>query len=267
PYGRCTLAAGEEIATRNPLRYRAYYADAETGMFYLPARYYDPQTYRFLSQDPAAPSAGDPLSLNAYAYCLGDPVGASDPSGAIALWDDDNHVDSYEVAAHNATHAKSKNRRRALLASAARRQARWEDANERRYRFRVVQSPWFLGLNHVYVADSKGSWIKGMNGMSGVDSGWLGLDGAGPIRTSRFVELPEDMSADEFTSAIDNWDHWDGGLYGGSVRHGRPIMNDCHAQLRSAFRAAGVQYPGAPNGRFDWDDYPSVRSLQAAIGM
>ncbi|MGB4592635.1 MAG: RHS repeat-associated core domain-containing protein, partial [Coriobacteriia bacterium] len=58
---------------------------AETGLFYLPARYYDPATYRFLSQDPAAPSAGDPLSLNAYAYCLGDPVGASDPSGAIMV--------------------------------------------------------------------------------------------------------------------------------------------------------------------------------------
>ncbi|MCE5190428.1 MAG: hypothetical protein LLG08_01420 [Actinomycetia bacterium] len=82
PYGRCTAATGEEIATRNPLRYRAYYADAETGLFYLPARYYDPATYRFLSPDPAPPSAGDPLSLNAFVYCLGDPVGLDDPSGA-----------------------------------------------------------------------------------------------------------------------------------------------------------------------------------------
>ncbi|MHB1341005.1 MAG: RHS repeat-associated core domain-containing protein, partial [Coriobacteriia bacterium] len=77
-------------------RYRAYYADAETGLFYLPARYYDPATYRFLSQDPAAPSAGDPLSLNAYAYCLGDPVSRSDPSGATIEINDNGRLDSQE---------------------------------------------------------------------------------------------------------------------------------------------------------------------------
>ncbi|MHB1342624.1 MAG: RHS repeat-associated core domain-containing protein [Coriobacteriia bacterium] len=124
PYGACTLVTGDPIAQRNPLRYRAYYSDAETGMFYLPARYYDPATYRFLSQDPAAPSAGDPLSLNAYAYCLGDPVGASDPSGAIALYDDDNHVDSYEVAAHNYTHTKGASRNRWRKAALG-RQKEW----------------------------------------------------------------------------------------------------------------------------------------------
>ncbi|TDB39969.1 MAG: hypothetical protein D9V44_01305 [Actinobacteria bacterium] len=47
------------IAARNPLRYRSYYLDAETGLYYMPARYYDPATARFLSVDPAAPSAGD----------------------------------------------------------------------------------------------------------------------------------------------------------------------------------------------------------------
>ncbi|MGB4592669.1 MAG: RHS repeat-associated core domain-containing protein, partial [Coriobacteriia bacterium] len=84
PYGRPLLTWTQDpIGERNPLRHRAYYADAETGMFYLPARYYDPATYRFLSPDPAPPSAGDPLSLNAFVYCLGDPVGASDPSGAV----------------------------------------------------------------------------------------------------------------------------------------------------------------------------------------
>ncbi|GAV31915.1 rhs family protein [Coriobacteriaceae bacterium EMTCatB1] len=94
------------IAARNPLRYRAYYLDTETGLYYLPARYYDPATARFLSPDPAPPSAGDPGSLNAYAYCGDDPVGASDPSGAITLWDDDNHVDRYELDIHNATHSR-----------------------------------------------------------------------------------------------------------------------------------------------------------------
>jgi RHS repeat-associated protein len=72
----------EDLAERNPLRYRAYYYDTATDLYYLPARYYDPDTMRFLSPDPASPSAGDPLTLNRYAYCVGDPVNHSDPSGA-----------------------------------------------------------------------------------------------------------------------------------------------------------------------------------------
>jgi len=72
------------------------------------ARYaYDPATYRFLSPDPAPPSAADPLSLNAYAYCLGDPVGASDPSGAITDWDGDGKASEDEVALHASKHTKN----------------------------------------------------------------------------------------------------------------------------------------------------------------
>jgi len=84
PWGRVTdeTAIGDEIASRNPLRYRAYYHDAETGLYYMPARFYDPATYRFLSADPASPSTGDPGSLNAFAYCGDDPIGLDDPSGA-----------------------------------------------------------------------------------------------------------------------------------------------------------------------------------------
>ncbi|MGB4592844.1 MAG: RHS repeat-associated core domain-containing protein, partial [Coriobacteriia bacterium] len=74
---------------------------AETGLFYLPARYYDPATYRFLSQDPAAPSAGDPLSLNAYAYCLGDPVDYTDPSGATVDVDGDGKHDAEDSITEN----------------------------------------------------------------------------------------------------------------------------------------------------------------------
>jgi hypothetical protein len=47
-----------------------------------------------------------------YAYCLGDPVGHTDPTGAIALWDDDAHVDSYELAAHNYRHSKGAAKKR-----------------------------------------------------------------------------------------------------------------------------------------------------------
>ncbi|MDA3937015.1 MAG: RHS repeat-associated core domain-containing protein [Actinomycetota bacterium] len=84
PYGGLVGMSGDEIATRNPLLYRGYYYDNETQLYYLPARYYNPDTARFLSVDPAPLSAGDPTSLNGYAYCVGDPVNASDPTGAIA---------------------------------------------------------------------------------------------------------------------------------------------------------------------------------------
>jgi len=82
--------SGDPIATRNPLRYRGYYYDNETQLYYLPARYYNPDTARFLSVDPAPPSAGDPTTLNGYAYCVGDPVQFEDPDGRAAIMDGDD---------------------------------------------------------------------------------------------------------------------------------------------------------------------------------
>ena len=90
PYGGLVAIRGDPIATRNPLRYRGYYYDNETQLYYLPARYYNPDTARFLSVDPAPPSAGDPTSLNGYAYCVGDPVQFEDPDGRKAIMDGDD---------------------------------------------------------------------------------------------------------------------------------------------------------------------------------
>ena len=71
-----------ELAARNPLRYRAYYYDTHSALYYLPARYYDPASARFLLPDPAPASAGDPRTLDRYMYCTGDPVNYYDPTGA-----------------------------------------------------------------------------------------------------------------------------------------------------------------------------------------
>ncbi|MHB8925243.1 MAG: RHS repeat-associated core domain-containing protein, partial [Coriobacteriia bacterium] len=144
PYGACTLVTGDPIAARNPLRYRAYYADAETGMFYLPARYYDPATYRFLSRDPAAPSAGDPLSLNAYAYCLGDPVGASDPSGATTDYDGNGKLDTWDSSEESGAHAKNPHAKRYHRAMA---KARYYEAQLRRAEFALQESGGSLDAN------------------------------------------------------------------------------------------------------------------------
>ena len=65
----------------NPYRYAGYIFDEETGLYYLKARYYDPETARFLSEDTYLGQAGDPLSLNLYAYVKYNPLKYYDPTG------------------------------------------------------------------------------------------------------------------------------------------------------------------------------------------
>ena len=75
-----------EIGTINPIRYRSYYYDTETKLYYLRARYYDPETGRFISQDNV--SYLDPahlIGLNLYVYCSDNPVTGYDPSGKFVI--------------------------------------------------------------------------------------------------------------------------------------------------------------------------------------
>jgi len=75
------------IGNINPIRYRGYYYDAETGLFYVGSRYYDPEIGRFINADAAEVlglSVGNPLGANLFAYCYNNPVMYSDPSGYIA---------------------------------------------------------------------------------------------------------------------------------------------------------------------------------------
>jgi len=77
---------GEPIATQEqveqPLRYAAREYDAETGLYFVRARYYDPQQGRFLSEDPIGVAGG----LNLYAYSGSDPVNFIDPFGLCRLY-------------------------------------------------------------------------------------------------------------------------------------------------------------------------------------
>ena len=45
------ISSSGTMAGINPLRYRGYYFDAETGLYYLGSRYYDPATCRFINAD------------------------------------------------------------------------------------------------------------------------------------------------------------------------------------------------------------------------
>ena len=72
------------VASLNPFRYRGYYYDAETDLYYLKSRYYDPQTGRFISADGVdvfEESQTDINGLNLYAYCSNNPVMFCDPTG------------------------------------------------------------------------------------------------------------------------------------------------------------------------------------------
>ena len=69
----------------NPMRYRGYYFDTETGLYYLHSRYYDPQTCRFVNGDGYVSTGQGILGSNMFAYCENNPVNRIDPSGEIAI--------------------------------------------------------------------------------------------------------------------------------------------------------------------------------------
>lgn len=85
-WGVCTVASdtsGCNIATINPFRYRGYYYDTETDLYYLQSRYYDPEVGRFINIDSIDVIKGD-ISLvapNLYIYCKNNPVKNKDATG------------------------------------------------------------------------------------------------------------------------------------------------------------------------------------------
>ena len=71
-----------ELGNLNPFRYRGYYYDVETGLYFLKTRYYDPETGRFINADSIAfLSAAFINGTNLYAYCCNNPVMFYDPMG------------------------------------------------------------------------------------------------------------------------------------------------------------------------------------------
>ncbi len=75
------------IAHINPLRYRGYYYDSETGFYYVSSRYYDPEICRFINADDVdyLGTNGDFTSLNLFAYCGNNPVSRTDSEGTFWL--------------------------------------------------------------------------------------------------------------------------------------------------------------------------------------
>ncbi len=83
-WGRVLTATGT-LAAANPIRYRGYYYDAETGLYYLNSRYYSPEFGRFISPDVFASTGQGLQGANMYAYCGNNPGSRIDTSGGF--WD------------------------------------------------------------------------------------------------------------------------------------------------------------------------------------
>ena len=76
PYGTRHVHGGQVLT---PLGFAGQYTDAETGLLYLRARYYDPATAQFLTVDPLVSLTAQP-----YTYASANPLNAIDPTGLAA---------------------------------------------------------------------------------------------------------------------------------------------------------------------------------------
>jgi len=78
-----TGTMADTLGKLNPLRYRGYVYDTETGLYYVSSRYYDPEFGRFINADDIdyLGADGSPLSYNLFAYCLNNPVNRFDVNG------------------------------------------------------------------------------------------------------------------------------------------------------------------------------------------
>ena len=71
------------IGNINPYRYRSYYYDKETNLYYLNSRYYNPVWGRFINADNYVSTDTGPLGHNMYCYCNNNIINYEDSSGQI----------------------------------------------------------------------------------------------------------------------------------------------------------------------------------------
>ena len=87
PWGRLIEITGDSaLAYLNPIRYRSYYYDSETELYYLNTRYYSPDLCRFMNADGYIQTGQGILDKNMFAYCLNNPVNMLDQTGELAGW-------------------------------------------------------------------------------------------------------------------------------------------------------------------------------------
>ena len=80
-----TGSMAQTLGSLNPLRYRGYVYDTETGLYYLQSRYYNPQWGRFITADCFVYTGQGVLGNNMFVYCGNNPIIRSDSAGQ--LWE------------------------------------------------------------------------------------------------------------------------------------------------------------------------------------
>ena len=77
------LSQSGSMAGVNPLRFRGYYHDSETGFYYLQSRYYDPVYHRFINADSYGSTGQGFVGTNMFAYCNNNPAIFVDNGGTV----------------------------------------------------------------------------------------------------------------------------------------------------------------------------------------
>ena len=83
-WGRLLSTEGDmqfTLGLDNPLRYRGYVYDRETGLYYLESRYYNPTIGRFINADSIIGTGNNLAGNNLFVYCNNNPVTRCDPDG------------------------------------------------------------------------------------------------------------------------------------------------------------------------------------------
>ena len=82
-WGRLLNSSTNQIFKANPIRYRGYYYDTETGLYYLGSRYYDPAVKRFINADGYASTGQGFIGCNMFVYCLNNGIRYVDTMGNL----------------------------------------------------------------------------------------------------------------------------------------------------------------------------------------
>ena len=81
------ITSPNDIGNLNPFRYRGYYLDSETGLYYISSRYYDPEICRWINADGELSEVGGNIrGYNLFAYCFNNPVNMDDSTGKWPKW-------------------------------------------------------------------------------------------------------------------------------------------------------------------------------------
>ena len=83
------LTGSGHIGNLNPIRYRGYVYDNETGLYYVSSRYYDPEVGRWINADGYVSTGQGVLGNNMFAYCGNNPVNRVDHTGQFwsEIWE------------------------------------------------------------------------------------------------------------------------------------------------------------------------------------